>query len=968
MGVAKMSQSRAPIFRGLPLAARGYIGGVAGFAVAAVVAGEFLQPGPELDPGLLIVAAALCALANLFEVFAPANFSFQPNLIIFFAASVLLPPWAIAVLAVVSFLPGWISHHFRWYMVAFNIANYTVAGMVAHTITRAAGDLDGATFGLPIPTALIVAAFAFVVVNHALIIGVVCLSRGRNLMQCVRDMHGVLPMDTALTMTGACVAALWSVTPSLALLAAGPIALIYRSLWVPLLEHKSRTDPKTGLFNSAYLAVELEDALSAAERSGNGLSVVMIDLDQLRLVNNRHGHLAGDEVIQAVADAVARTAERHDGVAARFGGDELCVMLPKSPLERSREIAEEIRAAVADIEVEFAGATEPLGMTVSAGIASFPEHADTAEGLLGAADAAVYDAKLGGRNRTRIALAAGVRDALARTEPPPVETLPLPGAAQTTLPLPAARPSEAPAAVAAAMADPAADPRKPVGEAPAAQPEAASADAKSAEEGVEKRNPAIAVYIWALVGATAIVGALSSHASILGDPWLFVALVGSVVALDAARIDVFERANLSPAAIPELALAYFFGPLGPIAAEGAIALIRAIRREPAIKWGFDFGALSLSGAAAAWAFELAPAGATGMLIPVGALAGVAYYAVNSGLLAIVMGLAEGRSPVGVWRERLAWMTPHYVAFGLIAGTFVIAELSFGLYALAVFGLPVLMLWIAEKQYLDRSRATVTELRAANDELESANASLRGLLNDNQQLLGRMHHSYISTITSLARTVEAKDPNTSGHTERVADIAVVLADELGFDETQLAAIRVGAVIHDIGKIAIPDSILLKPGPLDPQEFAIMRRHPEMSSYIVAELELPAVVKQMVRSHHERFDGAGYPDRLLGDEIPLAARILTVADSLDAMISDRPYRKALPLEVARAEIEDKTGSQFCPRVVAALKSAIENKPGFWTSLGQDAQQSEAEAILATEPVRNGAQNGTKVPGPARETVSN
>jgi len=151
---------------------------------------------------------------------------------------------------------------------------------------------------------------------------------------------------------------------------------------------------------------------------------------------------------------------------------------------------------------------------------------------------------------------------------------------------------------------------------------------------------------------------------------------------------------------------------------------------------------------------------------------------------------------------------------------------------------------------------------------------------------------------------------------------------------------------------------------------MRRHPEMSSYIVAELELPAVVKQMVRSHHERFDGAGYPDRLLGEEIPLAARILTVADSLDAMISDRPYRKALPLEVAKAEIEDKAGAQFCPRVVAALNEAIDQKPGFWSGLGKESPQAAAEAASSVfaglDAVTNGAQNGHSVPETSPETV--
>jgi putative nucleotidyltransferase with HDIG domain len=193
----------------------------------------------------------------------------------------------------------------------------------------------------------------------------------------------------------------------------------------------------------------------------------------------------------------------------------------------------------------------------------------------------------------------------------------------------------------------------------------------------------------------------------------------------------------------------------------------------------------------------------------------------------------------------------------------------------------------------------------------------------------MHHSYISTITSLARTVEAKDPLTSGHTERVADIAVVLADELGYDDSQLAAVRVGAIIHDIGKIAIPDSILLKPGPLDDEEFAVMRRHPEMSSYIVAELELPAVVKQMVRSHHERFDGAGYPDGLEGEQIPLAARIVAVCDAFNAMTTTRSYRTAMPVAAAVTELQRCSGSQFDPRVVAALLDVI-GDPGWALSL--------------------------------------
>jgi putative nucleotidyltransferase with HDIG domain len=450
-------------------------------------------------------------------------------------------------------------------------------------------------------------------------------------------------------------------------------------------------------------------------------------------------------------------------------------------------------------------------------------------------------------------------------------------------------------------------------------------------------------YIGLLCTATVVIALLSDFSPIGADPWLFVLLVGSVVFLDAARIDVFERANLSPASVPEIALAFFFGPLGPIAAEAGIAIVRAARRDPVMKWSFDFGALSLSGAAAAACFSLFPNADDGALLALGALAGVAYYIVNSGLLAIVMSLAEGRGPLGVWRERLAWMTPHYVAFGVLAGLFAVAELDLGLYALAAFALPVVMLWIAEKQYLDRSRSTVTGLREANDELEAKNSQLERLLEENRELLSSVQRSYLSTITSLARTVEAKDPYTSGHTERVADIALVLAKELGFDESKLPAINVGAIIHDIGKIGVPDAILLKPGPLDPEEFAEMRRHPEMSSYIVAELDLPVEVKQMVRSHHERYDGGGYPDRLVGEQIPLAARILTVADTLDAMTSDRPYRNALALDVALAEIRDKQGSQFCPTVVAALDRVMARDDSLRAQFSA-AEAEEAPAVAA------------------------
>ena len=206
--------------------------------------------------------------------------------------------------------------------------------------------------------------------------------------------------------------------------------------------------------------------------------------------------------------------------------------------------------------------------------------------------------------------------------------------------------------------------------------------------------------------------------------------------------------------------------------------------------------------------------------------------------------------------------------------------------------------------------------------------------------------------------------TSGHTERVADIAVVLADELGFDDdaARRDQRRRGDPRHRQDRRS-PTSILLKPGPLDPQEFAEMRRHPEMSSYIVAELELPPVVKQMVRSHHERYDGAGYPDRLLGEEIPLAARILSVADALDAMTSDRPYRKALPLEVARAEIEDKAGTPVLPARRRRAAERDRDEAGLLGGPRRERREPSRRPRSRAPPTAN----GQNVPNAATETFA-
>jgi putative nucleotidyltransferase with HDIG domain len=192
------------------------------------------------------------------------------------------------------------------------------------------------------------------------------------------------------------------------------------------------------------------------------------------------------------------------------------------------------------------------------------------------------------------------------------------------------------------------------------------------------------------------------------------------------------------------------------------------------------------------------------------------------------------------------------------------------------------------------------------------------------LVERVWRTHLETIAALSRSMEAKDYYTGGHTERVAAIAVALGRRLGLEGTELDALEVGALLHDIGKIGIPERILNKPDSLTEEEWKVMKEHPIISDHILSEVDLHPIVRQVARHSHERFDGKGYPDKLSGEAIPLPARIVLVADAVDALTTDRPYRPARHLLAALQEVREHAGSQFCPSVVAALERVFREEP--------------------------------------------
>ena len=208
--------------------------------------------------------------------------------------------------------------------------------------------------------------------------------------------------------------------------------------------------------------------------------------------------------------------------------------------------------------------------------------------------------------------------------------------------------------------------------------------------------------------------------------------------------------------------------------------------------------------------------------------------------------------------------------------------------------------------------------------ELAAAQIGGLLSafEHEERAQRL---YRETLASLSNALEAKDAVTSQHTEEVVRLAVAAAAELDLDLESVRSVELGAVLHDIGKVRVPEAILNKPGPLTDEEWVVMRTHPEVGERILEPIQSLRAVLPIVRHHHERWDGAGYPDRLAGRAIPLGARIVAVCDAYRAMTEDRPYRKAAAEQAARAELERCAGEQFDPECVAALLRALDRLHG-------------------------------------------
>jgi diguanylate cyclase (GGDEF)-like protein len=692
------------------------------------------------------------------------------------------------------------------------------------------------------------------------------------------------------------------------------------------LELQAQTDSLTGVYNHRYFHEHVRSELTLASRSRGSVALLMLDIDDFKKVNDIYGHGVGDHVLRELAEQL-KAAVRGSDVVCRLGGEEFGVVMGSCGAVDAVGLAKRLTERLE--ELEFG----PVGkITVSVGVAEGPEHASNPRELIACAEAAMMTAKARGkdlivlfddstyerpdsssvassrvRSIAHLKMLQSLAGKLNRLNDVREIGTAIADELRALIDYHNCRVSIVegdeivPIAFRGVLSSSGGRevqiPRSKVGE---------GITGHAAEEGTSL-----------LIGnaldcdyAVLIPGTEPLEESLLAVPLCYGSRVIGVIVISKLGIDQFDE--------DDVRLLEVLGGHAAVALENA-RLYQSQRREAEhLKELLEFSRelasakglpevldriVELSAAilgapkTSVWlqdaeTDELAPAAVWGF-----------EGAERDGLLALSLGpddiraIAERNGPFVVDHSSAPAIdgTP---AFG--DGTaFAVApvKLDEGRLCCIVAAIP------PEADDFGEAKIELLAGLAHQAKLAIANAGS----------FENLEATFVSTVEALANALEANDEYTSTHTRWITDTALKVGTTLGFDSTQLKQLELGALFHDIGKIGIPASILLKPGPLTPEERRIMQQHPELGAMILAPIERLSEVRSIVRSCHEHYDGRGYPDGISGDEIPLESRIILVCDAFHAMTTDRPYRKRLPVEEACRRLRESVGTQFDPIVV-------------------------------------------------------
>jgi diguanylate cyclase (GGDEF)-like protein len=702
-------------------------------------------------------------------------------------------------------------------------------------------------------------------------------------------------------------------------------------------------DPLTGLANRRALEERLERAVTRAVERGAALALLLCDVDELKAINDEHGHDGGDHALRRVGEAlVAAAATRPGNLVGRLSGDEFCVVMEGATLEQARAVA---GAALALL----AGASD-MRISISCGAAAIGPAADSPIQLLRAADAALYRAKRNGGGQIFTAGSRapergtrGERRALRRSTRDRVRDAVQELAERFEGSLADEGPLERIEAVAVHLSEALNAAAWAVSFTPAGGDTIHTvAQADTRDQRIEGLRLEVDNDIYAVddypatarlirAGAGAFVARVDDSTADSAERALL-RTHGRTCVLAAAAADhdftwllelyADERSAPFEEAMYECGLLMRAAIPPRPAAKGGAALLQRRTRQVQLTSGLaarlagvgDVDRIARAtvdqvhagmGADATAIARQAADGAHELLAGAGHLAdpSVRRYTPPTGRGLISRCLRENR-PVLAPDVRLE---PDYYSTPVTKSTR--SELDV---PVVVGGVPWGALSVQSNETDAFDEEDVRLLRAVADQLAAALRSA--------SLYEQLERAYLGTAEALSAALEAKDSYTAEHSRSLVRRAEAVGRMLGMPPAELRTLRYGAAFHDIGKLAVPEAILNKPGPLTAEEREIVERHSVIGEQILAPVEFLAGVLPIVRGAHERWDGRGYPDGLAGEEIPLSARIVFACDTYAAMTAPRPYRAALPEDMAREELRRVAGTQLDPRVVEALLAVV------------------------------------------------
>lgn len=364
-----------------------------------------------------------------------------------------------------------------------------------------------------------------------------------------------------------------------------------------------------------------------------------------------------------------------------------------------------------------------------------------------------------------------------------------------------------------------------------------------------------------------------------------------IVVADSAQITLPRGGASIYASSPfDLAAIVLLGPAAAVLVEAIASFFTevVVQRRAAVKYAFNVPLLITTVGAAGvtyWSFpaEWIRLDSPRFLVPL-AVASVVYYLVNTISVSLVIALRATKGFFHIWKQNYMWTFFHIFAFIPIGAIIALVYTAYGKWTLLLFLVPVFLARYSFKLYIE------------------------------------MKEAHINTVAALTSAIDANDPYTHGHSYRVSRYALRVGRALGLPARDLEILEYGALLHDIGKIAIKHDILLKKERLTDQEFLSLKQHPTVGADIVENLKFLREAAVLVRYHHEQPNGRGYPEGLKGHDIPLGARIILVCDAFDAMTSDRPYRKGLPVEQVTAQIEKFRGEQFDAEIAGVVLDLV------------------------------------------------